>query len=276
MDNSFELHAEMKDLEAKFRGIEEESGRLVEVPAGSLLVIRMDGVKLSGTFLKDSLTNGKFDSALDGAVRTLIHLFANSTYEVNRPFMRMALAVSDEVSIVIPGLPNIYKGRLMKLCTILAGTLSSAMTGNLGARTEPTAKSPKGWPRVVAFDARPLILKDWTEVEQYVQNRRLFATRNLVAKVLRLKSSLPEDEIFGDGRRDNLHELVQLARSTGLLPMYQSAGGGARMFIPGAERQLDEVRVPFPPGKGQDWRARVRALPPITIAPVGGAPDDGD
>lgn len=144
VENSAELHTQMKELESRFREIEETSLGTMSVPPGSLLVVRLDGVKLTSTFLKDSLSNPKFDGALDSSIRTIFNIFANSTYEHCRPFIRLALAVSDEVSIVIPGLPNIYKGRVMKLCTILAGTMSSAMTGNLAA------KNPQGWPRVVA------------------------------------------------------------------------------------------------------------------------------
>jgi hypothetical protein len=94
---------ELARLEEKFRLMEQDALAAVEAPLGSrYLCFRLDGIKVSKRFLKDSLVHEAFGAALRSSIQTVYHLFRACTGEEygereEGNFFLCAFCISDDI-----------------------------------------------------------------------------------------------------------------------------------------------------------------------------------
>lgn len=227
--------------EQKFRDMEQAALAIPVAPLGtSYLCFRLDGIKVSKRFLKDSLSNERFYDALRLSIQGVYQLLRRSTgeeYGEHEPgnFFLCAFCISDEVSFILNNRRNHLENRVFKTGTTLAGTLSGALSLNYKSESKKHAKpSANGhqFPMVMAFDARPLILNVHDEVEEYILHRWLLAGRNTMSKVLRLAGVLPGEDVYRLARQNNLPRLCELIERNGLVERYHSAMRSFTLFLP--------------------------------------------
>jgi len=244
---------ELVRLEQHFKANELAALKLAEASQKKYLCFRLDGIKASKRFLKDSLSNKKFYDALRLSIQGVYRLFRQCTgreygERVEGNFFLCAICVSDEVSFVLNSEPNHLEGRLFKTGTSLAGTLSGAMSLNYKIESKRQAKvssSGRQYPMVVAFDARPLILDDYATVETYILSRWLLAGRNALTKVLRLAGVLTGNEAHVLGERNELARLCDLVAAHELEAQYREIMTEFTLFVPTAlthEASFQELR----------------------------------
>ena len=229
--------------EQKFRDIEQAALSIPVAPLGtSYLCFRLDGIKVSKRFLKDSLSNESFYDALRLSIQGVYQLLRRSTgeeYGEHEPgnFFLCAFCISDEVSFILNNRRNHLENRVFKTGTTLAGTLSGALSLNYKSESKKHAKpSANGhqFPMVMAFDSRPLILNVHDEVEEYILHRWLLAGRNTMSKVLRLAGVLPGEDVYRLARQNDLPRLCELIERNGLVEQYHSAMRSFTLFLPSA------------------------------------------
>lgn len=204
---------ELEQLENYFRELEENS-IVPKHSAEDFLCVRLDGIKMSTNLLKSKLIDSQFTNALNNSVQTVYRLFRNFGSEKNNFFL-CALAISDEVSFVLNSGENRYENRPLKISTVFSGTLSSALTIQRGIKKEIKNKKPE-YPKVVAFDARPLVLSDFENIEKYIRCRWIQGYRNLMCKILRLEKILTPEEIFETELKNNIIQLQIEIEKNGL------------------------------------------------------------
>lgn len=111
-------------------------------------------------------------------------LFYSFRHFLNRQYTSSivgAFIANDEVSIILNKDNDNFNRRIMKLCTLFAGVMSSACTQAFNEREELAGKLD-----IVAFDARPMILDSANEITEYIRTRYLISNRYAFWKVLRL------------------------------------------------------------------------------------------
>lgn len=242
---SDETQRELLALHDRFTRVEAES-LVPTVGDGQPLVVRLDGVKASKRHLKDVLRNAAFADALAEAIQVTYRLWRDWAPEEHRPYLLAALALSDEVSFLVNQGPNYYARRVLKICTTLCGTLSAAATIAFARRAGGRRRS-KGDRRretIIAFDARPILVRDSGAVSDYCRWRQLLACRNAMARALRLRSDLADRLYEGDQPlADNIHALSIEVGRRGLWDAYGEATQDFRWFAADAEHRLQEERV---------------------------------
>lgn len=165
-----------------FKAEEGRSATAWDAPLGSRVVVRLDGIRATGRYLRFSDKNERYAKALRAAVQQCFVVWKTWSSDEANPYLTHCLAVGDEVNFVIGTGPNRYERRLLKMCTTLAGTLSASMTGYWGRRLE------SGHPEVMSFDARPLILTSSQDVVRYLQHRTWSYVRVIGNRYLRSKA----------------------------------------------------------------------------------------
>jgi hypothetical protein len=187
---------ETLDLYDEFKRQEQEAEELALFPEGAFPCIRLDGHRHSKIFLKNHLLNQKYSSL---ARKSAVGLFKTIRTLFDRELKGNVvcfLTYSDEVSfILVPSFKNERFGRrIMKICTMMAGSLSSLITSHM--RREASDLLTKDWqadgsnkwtPQIVSYDARPICLADEDAVVRYIRHRYLLAKRNAYWKVLNLR-----------------------------------------------------------------------------------------
>jgi tRNA(His) 5'-end guanylyltransferase len=251
----------MDQLEAEFRGIEDRSLNMPAAPLGSYLCFRMDGIKVSKRFLKDSLSNPAFQAALHGAVEAVYYIFRHCTgleytrYEEGNFFL-CAIAVSDEVSFVLNNRLNHMQNRLFKTGTALASSLSAAVTLRFAQHSAKKGKvtaSGKQWPQGIAFDGRPLVLEGLGQVEDYLKLRWLLWTRNAMCKVLRLNNIMDRERLYHGDLKDNVPVLAKLVEGHGLRAQCAELMSEFTLFLPDQpSHAAGLLALTTPPGFGDD------------------------
>lgn len=256
MEFSQQTQAELERRHEHFLKLESQARAQEVAPAAALVVIRADGIKSSKRFLKNSLECPEYHNALHkavGSTHRLWHAWAPPQF---RPYLLGALRISDEVSFVVNRGDNYFGRRLLKITTTIASTLSGAMSlafasfGHQGS----LANAP-----VVAFDGRPLVVHEIAELQSYIRWRRLLQARNAMARTLRLKSSLSDDELYRSVPRlaDDIHRLGLEVDARRLWPAFQSASSGGALYIATADGGLDGETLPADP---DDERPVLRTL----------------
>lgn len=236
-------------LDSKFREIETYSRLQHASQADNYLCYRLDGIKASKTHLKDCLVNDRYNLSFVKAIRSVYFLLRNQTDSVNKNFFFCAFSASDEVSFVLNRGENYYKNRIFKIGTMLAGTLSSAMTIQFELLKPNTKKKgkkknqSKGYPTILAFDSRPLIFKTSNDVKEYIKFRWSIACRNAACKVLRLESELSDDEIYGADLNNNVEAIFNEIRKYDLTELYNQAVSSFSLFVPDSDRKLKEFKL---------------------------------
>ncbi len=177
-----DLNKELETLFEKYKRIEHESLKIDIVPDNKFLVVRLDGFKVTKNYLKDVIVNEKLTNAMNYSINQLFKRFR--TYFTNEYSSSIigTFYANDEVSIILSNKMNLSKDtygrnleikRVMKVCTIFAGAISSFMTEKMN--------------EILYFDARPLILSQ-NELGEYIYSRQLVATRYAYWKILRLNN----------------------------------------------------------------------------------------
>ncbi|PRP95389.1 hypothetical protein ENSA5_39740 [Enhygromyxa salina] len=142
---------------------------------------------------------------------------------------------------------NYYNRRLLKITTVLASTLSGAMGL---AYSQPGARmDPRGVP-VATFDGRPLLLGGENDLLAYIRCRRLLHARNAMAKVLRLKSELSNERLYGDAPRlaSDIHRLSRELELRSFWAHFERAASGCAMYVADADGELAGRTLPSDPG----------------------------
>lgn len=178
--------ADLNALDEHFRDRENDARRLDEAPAGTWVIIRCDGVRANKRFLSQTLHNPRFASALSDATKQVCLLYRSFAPQDARPYVAGALVISDEVSFIVNRGPNYHERRLWKLATTLCSALAAAMSIHMERAARDASESVPEHPQIINFDARPLVLAAAADVIDYIRWRRLLATRNALAKALRL------------------------------------------------------------------------------------------
>ncbi len=201
-------------------------------PDDKYLCIRLDGIKASKIYLKDTVVNKLYNESFHRAINTVYYLLRNQTEKENL-FYGIFVA-SDEVSFIINIGHNYYGNRLYKIATTLSGCLSSAIT------LELMKEKNKAESRVVAFDARPLILESIEEVDEYCHFRWYLNGRNAMNKILRLKSELTDDDIYETELRDNIELLAKEIKQRELTSEYKKITKTFTYYKPNDKRRLSK------------------------------------
>lgn len=180
----------------KFKAIEEESATKVSTPHQRYLVVRLDGIGMSKKYLKDEITNKRFQKIMMKAIQqTYYVLHRKSPSNAQQIFLGIVMA-SDEVSFILNTSGNYYNDGLFKIVTTIASTFSSFFTKE-GILADPQNSI------IGSFDGRPLILQNLEEVNEYIAYRAAIYNRNSMTKTLRLKG-VPDSELYSDLNKNNL------------------------------------------------------------------------
>lgn len=204
------------------------------------LCFRLDGIKASKKYLKDMLSNERYNRALSSATQELHYSLRNQNKAIDTSFFYCAFSASDEVSFILNQGENHYKNRIFKIGTMLSGILSSAMTihfeslgpNNKKGKRKHQHKEPT---QKMAFDSRPLVLNTTGEVKEYIKFRCALACRNAACKVLRLESKF---DIYEAGIKDDIEALFSKVEEYDLFDSYNKVIGSFSLHVPDIKRKL--------------------------------------
>lgn len=229
-------------LEPIYRDLEKESATTWDYSADRFLVVRLDGVKASGAFLKDHSRNLDYERGVDKAINDACDMLRGWTNKENTNFYLGALSMSDEVSFILNSGTIWYDNRLLKISTVLAGLLSAAMTKSFEIyQPERSVFTKKGHPdkRVLLnFDARPLIFDDLDETIEYLRFRWILGCRNSMAKTLRLHGKMSEVDYFDPERWSSIEWIAGQLDDHKLFSAYRKGTEGFRFYVPNLDRKL--------------------------------------
>lgn len=249
----------LAQLEKKFGEIEQSSLAISVAELGKYLCFRLDGIKTSKRFLKDALINETFNNAFRDSVEAVYYLLRKCTGEEHGQheegnFFLCAFSTSDEVSFVLNNQRNHLGNRIFKTGSSLAGMLSGSLSMRFKSESvkkgRPTAAG-KQYPQVMAFDARPLVLDDYDEVERYIIFRWLVACRNTMCKVLRLAKVMSGDELYQLGVKNNMKLVSELLEEHHLEEQYHAAMREFTLYTP-KRLTHDGLLEMYSPGDGMD------------------------
>ena len=122
--------SELCSLEDQFKENEAQSECLGKINDGQYLCIRLDGIGLSKKYLKNELSNTKFDGAMWQAFESTYKVLHRKAPTDAQNIFLAAIICSDEISIILNSQKNYFDGRLFKTVTTIASTFSSFFTGN--------------------------------------------------------------------------------------------------------------------------------------------------
>jgi hypothetical protein len=220
----------LEQLLETFTRIEADSLIQATCPVEQCLCVRLDGIKVSKRFLKDSHTNPQFLKLLSRSVTETYKLLKWQSDKENKNFFLCAVAVSDEVSFILNNRENYHKNRTFKIATMLAG--------NLSALTTLHAPSYLRRPEMIAFDARPLLLDSYEKVEEYIRFRYLIGRRNAMCKALRIAQVFPRDELYESGLMNDVPGLISAIAQHGLGDKVEQVLSEFRLFVPDEQSEL--------------------------------------
>ncbi|MEK7991179.1 MAG: tRNA(His) guanylyltransferase Thg1 family protein [Thiotrichaceae bacterium] len=212
---------ELEYLQEKYKQREEDS-LLKKIPDEAYLCIRLDGFHATKNHLKNVVTNKNFTNGLSNAH---YKLFCSFRHYLNRDYTSSIVSsfmANDEISIILNKDNDNYDKRIMKLCTLFSGVLSSAATLDLNKKN----KKDVG---IVAFDSRPILLYSIDEISEYVRSRYLISKRYAYWKVLRL-NNIPE--VNEDYIKKSIDNSMNLAKENNLLKDAQKIISSYKFFLP--------------------------------------------
>lgn len=236
---------ELLTLLEHFTAREQQARALEAAPDDKLLIVRVDGIKASKHFLKDTLEHPAYHGALHSAIIKTYKLWRQWAPKHN-PYLLGALRLSDEVSFIINRGENYYHRRLYKITSTLASTLSGSMSLEF-AQTMQRGNKHQPW--IMAFDGRPLLLEDIADLSAYIRCRRLLFSRNAMGRVLRLESDLGEERLYRQEPKlaEDIARLSQEIDARRLWPQFEKAASGSALYIPNAEGWLNMYTLAVDP-----------------------------
>ncbi|MBU2966925.1 tRNA(His) guanylyltransferase Thg1 family protein [Amphritea sp. 2_MG-2023] len=228
--------SEFCSLEDYFKKNEDLSECLGKINDGQYLCIRLDGIGLSKKYLKNELSNKKFDGAMWQAFESTYQVLRRKAPTDAQNIFLAAVVCSDEISIILNSQKNYFDGRLFKTVTTIASTFSSFFTGNgfLG-------KNKKSQRIGGAFDGRPLVFSSLSEVSRYMSHRYAIYVRNSASKALRL-SGVGPDELYSEENFNNLEYYKEKIESLSIHDLYSEILSKPIVFIPNESGELMNYR----------------------------------
>lgn len=252
-------HQKLAQLEKKFGDLEQSSLALPVAELGKYLCFRLDGIKTSKRFLKDALINEKYNNTFRDSIEAVYYLLRKCTGEEYKQyeegnFFLCAFSISDEVSFVLNNRRNHLGNRIFKTGSSLAGMLSASLSMRFKTESEKKGRlsaTGKQFPQVMAFDARPLVLDDYDEVERYLIYRWLVACRNTMCKVLRLAKVMSGDDLYQLGIKNNLALVCELLEQHNLEDEYHTAMREFTLYVPDQLTHEGKLEM-YEPDDGMD------------------------
>ena len=232
--------AEISALMNKYNQIEMDSIIQYASKPEQFLCYRLDGIKASKKYLKDTLSNERYNRGLSKATKEAHYSLKNKKAATDSSFFYCAFSASDEVSFVLNQGENYYNNRIFKIGTMLSGILSSAMTihfeslnpNNKKGKRKHQKKEP---PHKMAFDSRPLVLNTTEDVKEYIKFRCALACRNAACKVLRIESKF---DIYEAGIKDDVEALFSKIAEYDLFDSYNKVIGSFSLYVPDINGKL--------------------------------------
>lgn len=216
-------------------------------PLQSILTYRLDGVQASKLFLKDVVKNKRYNRALQNATRNTYFRFRNlKPLDVPNYFL-CAVTISDEVSFALYPGDNMHGNRVFKIGSLLSGNLSVNMTNAheltkqyvMDNQKRIKAKKPLSLPKQLFFDSRPLIINNIEHLKSYISYRWMLGYRNAMCKVLRLKSSLTDEDIYETPLKNDVEALEAKINRLCLWKKVATAMDDFSLFIPSTDGKLE-------------------------------------
>lgn len=228
--------SELCSLEDQFKENEAQSECLGKINDGQYLCIRLDGIGLSKKYLKNELSNTKFDGAMWQAFESTYKVLHRKAPTDAQNIFLAAIICSDEISIILNSQKNYFDGRLFKTVTTIASTFSSFFTGN-----GFSGKNKKNQRIVGAFDGRPLVFSSLDEIPQYMAHRYAIYFRNSLSKSLRLAGVSP-DELYAEKNFNNLEYYREKMEFLSIDDQYKEILEKPIVFIPNESGDLENYR----------------------------------
>jgi hypothetical protein len=230
-----DLLIEFCNYDSKFKSIEKQSETTRQVNS-EYLCVRLDGIGLSNKYLKNSISNKKFDGAMWQALeKTYEVLHRKAPTDAQNIFLAVVIC-SDEISIILNNQKNYFEGRLYKTVTTLASTFSSFFTRN-GLKT-----TKKDETQIVgAFDGRPLVFDNLSDVTNYMAYRYAIYLRNTSSKLLRL-NNVPSSELYSSANNNNIDYYSTKIEELNLKEEFDEMAKKPIVFIPTEANGLSNYR----------------------------------
>ncbi|WP_238377195.1 tRNA(His) guanylyltransferase Thg1 family protein [Neptunomonas antarctica] len=234
-----ELLSNFCSLEKQFKLNERKSECLGEVEYGKYICVRLDGIGLSKKYLKNDISNTKFDGAMWQAfLSTYEALNINKDKLADAPKIFLgAIICSDEISIIFDSQSNYCDRRLFKIVTTIASTFSSFFTRN-GCEH---FKKKLGHKICGAFDGRPLVFSSVTDVSNYMTHRYAICIRNSMSKILRV-SGVDASELYSRENFNNIDYYKRKIDDLSLQEQYKSVFDKPIVFLPNYLREMQSYR----------------------------------
>lgn len=211
---------ELVELENKFKTREIESLGEPLIPDDKYLAIRLDMFKGSKRYLKDQMENKKFSNSLKFTNNATFKSFQHYLIQNYSSSIVCSYIVNDEISIIL-NKDNDHKDakRIMKLCTLFAGSASSTFSLSHNKKNKKDS---------FVFDARPILL-DENEIVEYIRHRYLYSVRYAYWKALRLEGipNANDEEIM-----KNIDNSIELAIENDLKEKAEKAISLYGFYIP--------------------------------------------
>lgn len=228
----------LSKLDLKYKEIEEDSLSIQFVPPDCFFCVRLDGIKATKNHLKEKLINKKFNKSFHEAIVQTFKAFNNSTNDKIKSKFVCLIALNDEVSFLFEKSNIGYDRRIMKLCTILSGILSSWFTWEMVTYSKAKGGHFHKKRIVMPFDSRPLILKSESDVMEYIKYRYLVGKRYAYWKTLRL-ADYPE--VYEDHVKKNLDNAEHIVIDLNLEKKFYTIENTYTLFNINHESNLEQI-----------------------------------
>ena len=199
------IQTELLLLNEKFKTREIDSAKIDQITDGAYLCIRMDGFNMTKQFLKDKPINTQFNEALSKANKSV---FNSLKHHLNKEFTSgivCSFIANDEISVILSRDVSNFKRRVIKICTLFTGMMSSAFTQEMRTLVNQTG--------IMAFDARPILLYSPQEIAEYVRYRFLVGKRYAHWKTLRLDRY---ENVYDPSIKNNIDNAMRVTEEQGI------------------------------------------------------------
>lgn len=222
------------ELDLSFKEIEKKSELISQYNEDKYLCVRLDGIGLSKKYLKNSMSNKRFNNLMiQSLYSTYGVLYKNFKDNIEKNIFLGFIICSDEVSIVLNPNEKQYERRTFKTVTTLASTFSSFFTMS-GSQSINKDNKIKG-----AFDGRPIILNSLEQVSNYLIYRYAIFIRNSISKLLRIKG-VCDEELYNELNYNNIDYYCLKIKELNLLNDVEKIFSLATLYIPTDSDKLDK------------------------------------
>lgn len=218
--------------EPLYKELEAKSEIVSKHQSGEFLCIRLDGIGLSKKYLKDNISNGKFENVIKQSVNEMYSILKKRTSTNAQNQFLCIFTSSDEVNVIFNSHPNYFDNRLYKSVTTTASIFSSLFTKNGNSDNF-----------FGAFDGRPLIFNSIPDVCEYLSSRYAVYIRNTMTKILRLKiNKINDSDLYASNNQNNFEYLTKAIEQNDLQKLQLSIPKHCRIYIPTSNGKLEECK----------------------------------